>query len=53
MRQTRCTESVSWTAPYIKPQIPQVYDVVSDPLETIDLMQADLTMGNEGFGGYD
>ncbi len=41
----RYTESSSWIAPYIKPQIPMVCDLVSDPHETIDLMQADLTVG--------
>ena len=41
----RYTESTSWIAPYIKPQIPMVCDLVSDPHETIDLMQADLTAG--------
>ena len=39
------TESSSWIAPYIKPQIPMVCDLISDPHETIDLMQADLTVG--------
>jgi hypothetical protein len=41
----RYTESSTWIAPYIKPQIPMVCDPVSDPHETIDLMQADLTAG--------
>ena len=41
----RYTESSSWIAPYIKPQIPMVCDLISDPHETIDLMQADLTLG--------
>ncbi len=41
----RYTESDSWIAPYIKPQIPMVCDLVSDPKETIDLLQADLTAG--------
>ena len=41
----RYTESSSWTAPYIKPQIPMVCDLTSDPHETIDLMQSDLTAG--------
>ena len=40
----RYTESTSWIAPYIKPQIPMVCDLVSDPHETIDLMQSDLTL---------
>ena len=41
----RYTESASWIAPYVKPQIPMVCDLVSDPHETIDLMQSDLTAG--------
>jgi arylsulfatase len=41
----RYTESTSWIAPYIKPQIPMVCDLVADPHETIDLMQSDLTAG--------
>jgi len=41
----RYTESSSWIAPYVKPQLPMVCDLISDPHETIDLMQADLTMG--------
>jgi arylsulfatase len=41
----RYTESASWIAPYIKPQIPMVCDLVADPHETIDLMQSDLTAG--------
>jgi len=41
----RYTESASWIAPYIKPQIPMVCDLISDPHETIDLMQSDLTLG--------
>jgi arylsulfatase len=40
----RYTESSSWIAPYIKPQIPMVCDLISDPHETIDLMQSDLTL---------
>jgi arylsulfatase len=40
----RYTESTSWIAPYIKPQIPMVCDLISDPHETIDLMQSDLTL---------
>ena len=51
--RTQCTESTSWIEPYIKPQIPRMCDLASDPHETIDLMQADLTVGEEGFGGYD
>ena len=41
----RYTESSSWTAPYVRPQIPMVCDLISDPHETIDLMQSDLTAG--------
>ena len=41
----RYTESPSWIAPYITPQIPMVCDLVADPHETIDLMQSDLTAG--------
>jgi arylsulfatase len=41
----RYTESSSWIAPYISPQLPMVFDLISDPHETIDLMQADLTAG--------
>jgi arylsulfatase len=41
----RYTESPSWIAPYVKPQIPMVCDLVSDPHETIDLMQSQLTAG--------
>ena len=40
----RYTESTSWIAPYIKPQIPMVCDLISDPQELIDLMQSDLTV---------
>jgi arylsulfatase len=41
----RYTDSNSWIAPYIKPQIPMVCDLISDPQETIDLMRSDLTYG--------
>jgi arylsulfatase len=41
----RMTESDSWIAPYIKPQIPMVCDLISDPNETIDLLQSHLTYG--------
>ena len=41
----RFVETTSWIAPYIKPQIPMVCDLVADPHETIDLMQSDLTAG--------
>lgn len=32
-------------APYVKPQLRMVFDLVSDPHETMDLVQADLTIG--------
>jgi len=35
----RYTQSDSWIAPYLKPQIPMVCDLISDPHEKIDLMQ--------------
>jgi arylsulfatase len=41
----RYTESNSWIAPYVKPQIPMVCDLVADPGEKIDLMQSRLTAG--------
>ena len=31
----------SWTSPYVKPQIPMVFDLVADPKEQIDLSQKD------------
>jgi len=34
-----------WTSPYIKGQLPMVFDLISDPQETMDLVQADLTIG--------
>jgi len=39
----RYTDSDSWIAPYIKPQVPMVCDLITDPNETIDLMQSQLT----------
>ncbi|MEL7207776.1 MAG: sulfatase/phosphatase domain-containing protein, partial [Actinomycetota bacterium] len=39
----RYTEEYSWTAPYIKRQVPMVMDLVNDPHEEIDLMDAELT----------
>jgi arylsulfatase len=39
----RYTESDSWIAPYIKPQVPMVCDLIADPQENIDLMQSQLT----------
>jgi arylsulfatase len=39
----RYTEEPSWTAPYIKRQVPMVFDLISDPHEEIDLMDAELT----------
>jgi hypothetical protein len=41
----RYTDSDSWIAPYIKPQIPMVCDLINDPHEKIDLMQTKLTYG--------
>lgn len=41
----RYTESTSWIAPYVTPQLPMVCDLVADPHETIDLMQSNLTSG--------
>ena len=40
----RYTETDSWTAPLVKPQIPSVYDLFADPGETLNLMDADLTV---------
>ena len=40
----RYTETDSWTAPLVKPQIPSVYDLFSDPAETLNLMDSDLTV---------
>ena len=39
----RYTEEDSWTAPYIKRQVPMVMNLVNDPQEKIDLMDAELT----------
>ncbi|MGI9621825.1 MAG: sulfatase-like hydrolase/transferase [Acidimicrobiales bacterium] len=39
----RHTEEYSWTAPYIKRQVPMVMDLINDPHEEIDLMDAELT----------
>jgi arylsulfatase len=39
----RYTEEYSWSAPYIKRQVPMVFDLVSDPHEEIDLMDSELT----------
>ncbi len=41
----RYTNSNSWIAPYIKPQIPMVLYLISDLQETIDLMLAEVTYG--------
>ena len=41
----RYTESDSWIAPYVAPQLPMVCDLVSDPGETVDLLSARLEMG--------
>jgi arylsulfatase A-like enzyme len=40
----RYTESDSWTAPMVKPQVPSVYDLLADPAESVNLMEADLTV---------
>ena len=40
----RLADSDSWTAALVKPQIPSVYDLVADPGETVNLMDADLTV---------
>jgi arylsulfatase A-like enzyme len=40
----RYTESDSWTAPLVKPQIPSVYDLFADPAETVNLMDTELTV---------
>jgi len=40
----RLAESDSWTAALVKPQIPSVYDLVSDPGEKVNLMDSDLTV---------
>ena len=39
----RYTEEYSWTAPYIKRQVPMVFDLINDPHEEIDLMDAEIT----------
>ena len=41
----RLAESDSWTAPLVKPQVPAIYDLVSDPSESVNLMESDLTVG--------
>jgi arylsulfatase len=41
----RYVESDSWTAAYVKPQLPLVCDLVADPRETVDLLGARLEMG--------
>jgi len=38
----RYTEEDSWTAPYIKRQVPMVMDLINDPQEKIDLMDSEL-----------
>ena len=40
----RLADSDSWTAALVKPQIPSVYDLVSDPGEMVNLMDSDLTV---------
>ena len=39
----RYTEGNSWTEPYIKPQVPHVYNLINDPQEMMDLMTSELT----------
>ena len=39
----RLTDSNNWVAPYIKPQIPLVCDLISDPKELYDLMSSEVT----------
>jgi arylsulfatase A-like enzyme len=41
----RYTEEYSWTAPYITRQVPMVMNLINDPHEEIDLMDAELTYG--------
>jgi arylsulfatase A-like enzyme len=41
----RHTEEYSWTAPYITRQVPMVMNLINDPHEEIDLMDAELTYG--------
>ncbi|MGI9622729.1 MAG: sulfatase-like hydrolase/transferase, partial [Acidimicrobiales bacterium] len=41
----RHTDEYSWTAPYIKRQVPMVMNLINDPHEEIDLMDAELTYG--------
>jgi len=41
----RHTEEYSWSAPYIKRQVPMVMNLINDPHEEIDLMDAELTYG--------
>jgi arylsulfatase len=41
----RLTDSNNWIAPYVKPQIPMVCDLISDPKELFDLMSSEVTYG--------
>jgi arylsulfatase A-like enzyme len=41
----RYTDEYSWSAPYIKRQVPMVMNLINDPHEEIDLMDAELTYG--------
>jgi hypothetical protein len=41
----RYTDEYSWSAPYIKRQVPMVMSLINDPHEEIDLMDAELTYG--------
>ena len=34
----------SWTSPIVKPQIPAIYDLESDPIESVNLMESELTL---------
>ena len=34
----------SWTSPIVKPQIPAVYDLEADPIESVNLMESELTL---------
>ena len=40
----RLADSDSWCAALLKPQIPSVYDLLADPAETVNIMNADLSV---------
>ena len=40
----RQAETDSWTSPIVKPQIPAVYDLEADPIESVNLMESELTL---------